>query len=102
MKRLSRDVNYGGNSTPVLHLLRQRVGPTPHISQAEFETGLRSYANDKTLLEKERMWTTVPKSQRSQEFPEFLPPYKEVKEKKKSMSVSGKLTKITYSGSSAS
>lgn len=30
--RLSRDVTYHGNSTPVLHLLKGRIGPTPHIS----------------------------------------------------------------------
>lgn len=61
--RLSRDVTYHDNSTPVLHLLKGRIGPTPHISQAEFETGLRSYTvNDKKLMEKERNWTTVPKT----------------------------------------
>jgi len=30
--RLSRDVTYHDNSTPVLHLLKGRIGPTPHIS----------------------------------------------------------------------
>ncbi|CAD8052818.1 unnamed protein product [Paramecium sonneborni] len=97
-KHLSRDVNYNGNSTPVLHLLKGRIGPTPHLSQAEFETGLRSYAKtDKSLLDKERNWTTVPKTQRKDVFPEFLPNYKEEIQKKKSMSISGgKLAKLTY------
>jgi hypothetical protein len=69
------------------------MGATPHISQAEFETGLRSYSKtDKSLIDKERNWTTVPKTQRKDVFPEFLPNYKEEIQKKKSVSISsGKL-----------
>ncbi|CAD8151819.1 unnamed protein product [Paramecium octaurelia] len=98
-RHLSRDVNYTGNSSSILHLMKGRIGPTPHISQAEFETGLRSYAKtDKSLVEKERNWTTVPKTKRKDFFPEFLPNYKEEVQKRKSLSISGnKLSKLTYS-----
>ncbi|CAD8087160.1 unnamed protein product [Paramecium sonneborni] len=98
-KHIPRDVQYTGNSTPILHLIKSRIGPTPHISQAEFETGLRSYAKtDKSLIEKERNWTSVPKTQRKDDFPEFLPNHKEVIQKRKSLSISGnKLAKLTYS-----
>lgn len=61
-KHISRDVKFTGNSTPILHLLKGRMGATPHLSQAEFETGLRAYATtDKSLVDKERNWTTVPR-----------------------------------------
>ncbi|CAD8060927.1 unnamed protein product [Paramecium primaurelia] len=99
VKHLSRDINYTENSSQILHLIKGRIGPTPHLSQAEFETGLRSYARtDKSLVEKERNWTTVPKTKRKDIFPEFLPNYKEEMQKRKSLSITGnKLAKLTYS-----
>lgn len=62
-----------------------------------FETGLRSYAADKDLLEKERKWTTVPFKDRHV-FPEFLHEYKQEGTLRKQMNESGKALKLTYSG----
>ena len=76
------------------------MGPTVHKAQAEFETGLRSYAlKDTTLKEKERKWTNVPKKDKH-DFPEFLMPYQEEATIKKEMKESGKLKKTTYNGNS--
>ena len=42
-----------------MHLIANRQGPTPHISQAEFETGLRGYL-DKNATQQPRKFTLIP------------------------------------------
>lgn len=52
-KRVIPDFSYKGNHLDVAHLSAKRMGPTPHLSQLQFETGLRHYGSQLSLKNEE-------------------------------------------------
>jgi hypothetical protein len=68
----------------------------------QFEAGLRTYGDTETVFrDRERKWTTVPVKDRHN-FPEFIPKYQEEQTIRKEMKETGKLKKLTYTGTNHS
>lgn len=97
-KKVITDFNYRGNHLDVAHLSSKRLGPTPHLSQLQFETGLRHYGsqasldnngesrNSNSVLKQHNnrrfitIFEKVPRFERATSndlMPTFLPPLKE-------------------------
>lgn len=82
IRKSVNDVTYKGNALDVIHLIKHRLGPTPHMSQVSFEAGLRTYKTSRDSAKHERPFNLLAaKPSGKEEIPEFLPPMNDLAKK---------------------
>ncbi|KRX01233.1 hypothetical protein PPERSA_05819 [Pseudocohnilembus persalinus] len=98
-----KNVNIKGSLGQYEHLMRRRLGPTPSLSQVEFETQLRKGSQDQKLVQKEKQWSNIPFKPKKNKFPELMIKFKDELKIKQEAKKSGtapnfSLTRTAFDG----